>query len=156
MNRFLRSRIFPILSIIVLSFSSLLIEGYILWGVKIKEDFFLTGEVNISPAHDVIKVLPFRDGNFDLPSLQTGAVVRVGISDNFGEEIFINTEFVNLEGEGGAENIVLKPIKTDSENNLFFLAAMEEKRIKKIHLITRKKRLLVAAFEKNVVVQRAQ
>lgn len=155
-TRFMRSRGLTLSVAFALFLGWIVLAGFLLWQVKVKEEFpclaslsFPSGPEGFGGADSLqIRVKVFRgpDPNL-LASIQPGDEIDLAVAGQGAQKIGLRTVMVGLESEKGLPALLLRPAKPgESALELYRTAHGEPMRLS---MGLRSKRLLQVAFERS-------
>lgn len=157
LNRFLGSRVLTLTTVLILCVGWMLLACFLLWQVKVKEEFSCLGKLSFSlePGASAIggskqlrvTVLQGPSPN-SLRSLLPGDEVHLALEEQRGQTIGLRAQLVALEGDNGHSTLVLRPAKEAIERGLEGYGADRAEPVR-FSLGLRSRRLLWVAFERS-------
>ena len=163
MNRFLKSRVLPILTILILFSGWVLIAWYFLWQVRVKEEFrsvgrliFYSNQGNASSEskEERMKLILLNGMNHAyLSSLSPGQEILLSVEVERGQEALLHASLIQIEKEEPGEGPVLILRRRDSGKEKDWSSRIHPSQPVKMNLVVRGKRLISVALKKNQLLQ---
>ena len=160
MQGFLRSRVWPIVSIVLLFCCAMAVAGGLLWTAKIREDVEVIGIIKyqlpmgaafFDVDHDEREIeIIGKSAAPELEAIEPGQTVHIMVAAANGAEASVDAQFLDLSTEGGGRSLRLRLMPGEGGGLPGTLAAMDANAAR-IHITFRGKRLLIAAFEKTAL-----
>jgi len=155
LKRYLRSRVLPITTVMLLFFTWIWLAGLILWKAKVKEEFFVRGKLlsaqedpspgRIAKADRLVALVGWSEN--EAPELRPGESIHLSWKTEVrgNPERSFEARLVGLEREDSRTRWLLQPLDGIGEI---------EGSVERFRLVVRQRRLLLAALEKKGWIER--
>lgn len=157
-QRILRSRVLPLLTVLLLFSGLILSAGYLLWEARVKQEISVFGNliVQLSDADKTAGPIPTKqlllslyDGE-DLSFLTKGDILKLSVPAPPVQIEDLRAKVIGIETEGPLYKLFLVPENADVESDIFRGLEEQEEGIgpMQMTLMVRKERLLAVALKR--------
>jgi len=156
MNRFLKSRVLPILTILILFAGWVVAAGFLLWQIKVKEVFPCVGSVVFSSHAGKEEVALVLQGDFHgerLFPLDSDQEIELALTDPHGRRETLRAILIRSETGDTAKRLILSLDDEDMKKARIWTHLTDRSEPLKMNLAVRHKRLLSVALKKNQLFQ---
>lgn len=157
LNRFLRNRGLTLAVALALFLGWIFLAGFLLWQVKVKEEFSCLASLNIPAGTESVggadnhhlELRMFEGLNPPiLTSLRPGDEIDLRVGEQEGQAIHLRTRLVGLEGGDGFPALLLKPINSGGGALKAYRTLFGQQPVR-LSVGLRSKRLLQVALERS-------